>query len=132
MGFRIVIPARHASSRLPGKPLLDIAGRPMILRVLDQARLAGADEVWVATDHAGIAERRAAGWRQRIEKHDLLSGPDQIEGGGKADHTCPDHSYQSRFRRHRLLQRALAGAAGVKLLCDANGTLMKIVCRPGQ
>lgn len=35
MGFRIVIPARHASSRLPGKPLLDIAGKPMILHVPD-------------------------------------------------------------------------------------------------
>jgi CMP-2-keto-3-deoxyoctulosonic acid synthetase len=44
MGFRIVIPARHASSRLPGKPLLDIAGKPMILHVLDRAREAGADE----------------------------------------------------------------------------------------
>ncbi|MBS0370343.1 MAG: 3-deoxy-manno-octulosonate cytidylyltransferase [Proteobacteria bacterium] len=55
MGFRIVIPARYASSRLPGKPLLDIAGKPMVLRVLDRALEAGADEVWVATDHEGIA-----------------------------------------------------------------------------
>ncbi len=55
MGFKIVIPARHASSRLPGKPLLDIAGKPMVVRVLDRALAAGADEVWVATDHKGIA-----------------------------------------------------------------------------
>ena len=59
MGFRIVIPARHSSTRLPGKPLLDICGKPMVLRVLDRAREAGADEVWVATDHQGIADRRA-------------------------------------------------------------------------
>ena len=45
MPFKIVIPARHASSRLPGKPLLDIAGKPMILRVLERALDAGADEV---------------------------------------------------------------------------------------
>ena len=55
MAFRIVIPARYASSRLPGKPLLDIVGKPMVLRVLDRALEAGADEVWVATDHEGIA-----------------------------------------------------------------------------
>lgn len=55
MGFRIVIPARYSSSRLPGKPLLDIAGKPMVLRVLDRALEADADEVWVATDHEGIA-----------------------------------------------------------------------------
>jgi len=63
MAFKIVIPARHASSRLPGKPLLDIAGKPMVLRVLDRAIEAGADEVWVATDHQGIAEvvERAGG-----------------------------------------------------------------------
>jgi 3-deoxy-manno-octulosonate cytidylyltransferase (CMP-KDO synthetase) len=64
MSFKIVIPARHASTRLPGKPLLDILGRPMILRVLDRAREAGAEEVWVATDHQGIAEVvEAAGGR---------------------------------------------------------------------
>jgi 3-deoxy-manno-octulosonate cytidylyltransferase (CMP-KDO synthetase) len=53
-GFKIVIPARHASSRLPGKPLLPIAGKPMILHVCDRARAAGADEIIVATDHEGI------------------------------------------------------------------------------
>ena len=79
MGFRIVIPARYASSRLPGKPLLDIAGRPMILRVLDQARLAGADEVWVATDHSDIAERvEAAGGQVILTGRELPSGTDRL------------------------------------------------------
>ena len=53
MGFRIVIPARHSSTRLPGKPLLDICGKPMVLRVLDRALEAGADEVWVAMRGGG-------------------------------------------------------------------------------
>lgn len=53
----IVIPARFASSRLPGKPLLDIHGRAMILRVVDQAKkVQGFDDVCVATDDARIAE----------------------------------------------------------------------------
>lgn len=52
--FKAVIPARHASTRLPGKPLLDIAGKPMVVRVAEQALKSGADEVLVATDHPEI------------------------------------------------------------------------------
>lgn len=53
----IVIPARFASSRLPGKPLLEIHGRAMILRVVDQAKkVQGFDDVCVATDDARIAQ----------------------------------------------------------------------------
>ena len=55
MGFHVVIPARYASTRLPGKPLLDIAGRPMIQRVVERASASCADEVLVATDDARIA-----------------------------------------------------------------------------
>lgn len=79
MGFRIVIPARHASTRLPGKPLLDIAGKPMILRVLDRALEAGADEVWVATDHAEIAAAvEAAGGSVIVTSPDHPSGTDRL------------------------------------------------------
>jgi 3-deoxy-manno-octulosonate cytidylyltransferase (CMP-KDO synthetase) len=53
--FHVVIPARYASTRLPGKPLLDIGGRTMIQRVFDQAAASGADEVLVATDDERIA-----------------------------------------------------------------------------
>lgn len=53
----IVIPARFTSSRLPGKPLLEIHGRAMILRVVDQAKkVQGFDDVCVATDDARIAQ----------------------------------------------------------------------------
>lgn len=53
--FRIVIPSRFASSRLPGKPLRKLAGKTMIQRVWEQAVHAGAEEVWVATDDDRIA-----------------------------------------------------------------------------
>lgn len=56
MGFRVVIPARYASTRLPGKPLLSIAGQPLIAHVIARARESGADEVVVATDDGRIAE----------------------------------------------------------------------------
>jgi 3-deoxy-manno-octulosonate cytidylyltransferase (CMP-KDO synthetase) len=51
MRFKVVIPARYASTRLPGKPLLDLGGKPMVVRVAERALLSGADEVVVATDH---------------------------------------------------------------------------------
>lgn len=54
--FKVVIPARYASQRLPGKPLLDIAGKPMIQHVFERARESGADDVVVATDDARIEE----------------------------------------------------------------------------
>jgi len=54
--FRVVVPARHDSSRLPGKVLLPIAGRAMLEWVLERARASSADEVWVATDDERIAQ----------------------------------------------------------------------------
>lgn len=56
MSFRVVIPARFGSSRLPGKPLLDIAGKPMVVHVYERALLSAASEVVVATDDVRIAE----------------------------------------------------------------------------
>lgn len=52
--FKVVIPARYASTRLPGKPLLDIAGKPMIAHVCQRAIEAHADEIVVATDDARV------------------------------------------------------------------------------
>ncbi|QIM65981.1 3-deoxy-manno-octulosonate cytidylyltransferase [Mannheimia granulomatis] len=54
MNFTVIIPARYASSRLPRKPLLDIAGKPMIQHVWEKAQLAGATRVIIATDHPEI------------------------------------------------------------------------------
>ena len=55
MSINIIIPARYGSSRLPGKPLADINGKPMIVHVWEKACQAkGIDEVWVATDHEDI------------------------------------------------------------------------------
>lgn len=55
-GFRVVIPARYASSRLPGKPLLPIAGRPMLQHVYERALQCGAAQVVIATDDERIAQ----------------------------------------------------------------------------
>lgn len=54
IAFKVVIPARYASTRLPGKPLLDIAGKPMIAHVCQRALEADAEQVVVATDDQRI------------------------------------------------------------------------------
>lgn len=54
--FKVVIPARHGATRLPGKPLLQIGGRPLIQHVYEPARASAAASVIIATDHAEIAE----------------------------------------------------------------------------
>ena len=77
--FKIVIPARHASTRLPGKPLLDIAGRPMIVHVCERGLESGASEVVLATDDERIAEA-VAGLPVRVvmTRSDHHSGTERI------------------------------------------------------
>ncbi|MEL7187498.1 MAG: NTP transferase domain-containing protein, partial [Pseudomonadota bacterium] len=54
-GFVVVIPSRYASTRLPGKPLIDIGGKPMLQHVYERGTESGADEVVIATDDERIA-----------------------------------------------------------------------------
>jgi 3-deoxy-manno-octulosonate cytidylyltransferase (CMP-KDO synthetase) len=84
--FHAVIPARYASTRLPGKPLLDIAGKPMVVHVAERARESGASTVVVATDHAEIAAAvRDHGIDAIMTRADHPSGTDRI---AEVAHTC--------------------------------------------
>jgi 3-deoxy-manno-octulosonate cytidylyltransferase (CMP-KDO synthetase) len=75
----ILIPARMASTRLPGKPLADIAGQPMIVHVLHRAEEAALGPVAVATDSREIAEAvEKAGGRAVMTRADHVSGSDRI------------------------------------------------------
>ena len=75
----ILIPARMASTRLPGKPLVDIAGLPMIVHVLRRAAAAGIGEAVVATDSGEIAEAvENSGGRALMTRADHASGSDRI------------------------------------------------------
>lgn len=75
----LLIPARLASTRLPNKPLADIAGKPMIVHVLDRAREADLGPVVVACDDAGVAEIvTAAGGIAVLTRVDHPSGSDRI------------------------------------------------------
>ena len=77
--FRVVIPARYASSRLPGKPLADIGGQPMVLRVVERALQAGAESVVVATDDARVQQAvEAAGYQVIMTSPDHQSGTERL------------------------------------------------------
>lgn len=77
--FRIVVPARYASTRLPAKPLADICGKPMIVRVLERVAGAGATEICVATDHEGVRDAvLAAGGQAVMTRADHPSGTDRL------------------------------------------------------
>lgn len=77
--FRIVVPARYASTRLPGKPLADIAGEPMVVRVARRALRSGAAGVWIATDDERVAAAaREHGLEAVMTRADHASGTDRI------------------------------------------------------
>jgi 3-deoxy-manno-octulosonate cytidylyltransferase (CMP-KDO synthetase) len=79
MSALILIPARMASTRLPGKPLADICGRPMIVHVAERATESGLGRVVVATDTEAVAEAvRARGFEAVMTRADHESGSDRI------------------------------------------------------
>lgn len=79
MSFLVVIPARHASTRLPDKMLADLGGKPLIVRTAEQARKSGAVEVIVATDHAKIRSALdQANIRNLMTRVDHVSGTDRL------------------------------------------------------
>jgi 3-deoxy-manno-octulosonate cytidylyltransferase (CMP-KDO synthetase) len=79
MNFTVLVPARMASSRLPGKPLADIAGVPMIVRVAQRAALSSASRVVVAADHAEIVDAcEAHGVSALLTRDDHPTGSDRL------------------------------------------------------
>lgn len=78
--FRVIIPSRYASTRLPGKPLLDIGGKPMIQRVYEQARKSRAQDVIIATDDPRIEEAaRRFGAQVIMTSSEHESGTDRLQ-----------------------------------------------------
>lgn len=77
--FCVVIPARHASTRLPGKMLADIGGVPMVVRVAERAKLSSASRVIIATDHPEIASQADTyGVEAHLTRADHPSGTDRL------------------------------------------------------
>ena len=81
MGFTVIIPARLASTRLPNKPLADLGGKPMVVRVAERARASGAARIIVATDHPDIlAACEAHGIEACMTRADHPSGTGTLAG----------------------------------------------------
>ena len=79
MSFTVVIPARYQSTRLPGKPLADIGGKPMIQWVYEQSLLAGAERVIIATDDARVEQAvKAFGGTVCMTSPDHQSGTERL------------------------------------------------------
>lgn len=79
MAFVVIIPARWASTRLPGKMLADLAGKPLVVHTADRARQSSASRVVVATDHESIAQAVIAhGHECVMTDADLPSGTDRL------------------------------------------------------
>jgi 3-deoxy-manno-octulosonate cytidylyltransferase (CMP-KDO synthetase) len=77
--FSVIIPARYASTRFPGKPLVDLAGKPMVVRVCERAAQSGASGVHVATDDERIASAvKAHGFKVVMTRADHASGTDRL------------------------------------------------------
>jgi 3-deoxy-manno-octulosonate cytidylyltransferase (CMP-KDO synthetase) len=82
--FQVLIPARYASTRFPGKPLADLGGKPMVVRVCERAAASGAAAVHVATDDARIADAvRAHGHSVVMTRADHPSGTDRLAEAAK-------------------------------------------------
>lgn len=77
--FKVIIPARYASTRLPGKALLDIAGKPLLQHVYEATCASDADEVYIATDDERIVEAaKQFGARAIMTSEQHLSGTDRL------------------------------------------------------
>ena len=79
MSFVVIIPARYASTRLPGKPLVDINGKPMVVHVLERARESGAERIIVATDNDEVKVAvQAVGGEVCMTRADHQSGTERL------------------------------------------------------
>jgi 3-deoxy-manno-octulosonate cytidylyltransferase (CMP-KDO synthetase) len=138
MSFSVVIPARYGSTRLPGKPLLDIAGKPMVQRVWEQAAKSEALEVLIATDDKRIAEAAEKfGARVCMTSPDHLSGTDRLQEVAAQMAWEDDHIVVNVQGDEPLIPPALINQvalnlanhaqAGIATLCEDIQTLEELV-----
>jgi len=137
MRFRVVIPARYGAQRLPGKPLLEVAGRPLVEHVWRRASEAGAGSVVVATDDERIAARaRAFGADVEMTATALASGTDRCAAVAAARGWDEDELLVNLQGDEPLMPAALVQqvaellvadpAAGVATLCTPLDSLAEL------
>jgi 3-deoxy-manno-octulosonate cytidylyltransferase (CMP-KDO synthetase) len=111
MPFIVIIPARLASTRLPNKPLADLGGKPMVVRVAERAALSGAARIIVATDHAAIeAACIEHGVEVCMTRADHPSGTDRIAEVARLLQLAPDDVVVNLQGDEPLIDPALLAA----------------------
>nr|WP_315252871.1 3-deoxy-manno-octulosonate cytidylyltransferase [uncultured Duganella sp.] len=116
MSFIVIIPARLASTRLPNKPLADLGGKPMVVRVAERAQQAGAARVIVATDHADIQAACAQhGVEVCLTRADHPSGTDRIAEVARTLNLADDAVIVNLQGDEPLIEPALLQAAAARI-----------------
>ena len=130
MSFTVLIPARYASSRLPGKPLADIGGKPMVVRVAERALASGASRVVVATDDTRVRDAVAAhGIDACMTRADHATGTDRLAEVAMAL-GLPDHEIVVNVQGDEpLLDPALMRSMAA-LLESHRGAAIATACHP--
>ena len=114
--FTVIIPARLASTRLPNKPLADLGGKPMVVRVAEQAAKSGAARIVVATDHPDIAAACTAhGVEVCMTRADHPSGTDRIAEVALALGLAPDAVVVNLQGDEPLIDAALLAACAARI-----------------
>jgi 3-deoxy-manno-octulosonate cytidylyltransferase (CMP-KDO synthetase) len=128
--FTVLIPARFASTRLPGKPLADIAGKPMVVRVAETARSSGAARIVIATDDARIAEAaRAHGVDACLTRADHPTGTDRLAEAAAALRLADDAIVVNVLGDEPLLAPTLV-ARMAALLASRPDAAIATACHP--
>ncbi|GGX82019.1 3-deoxy-manno-octulosonate cytidylyltransferase [Massilia dura] len=119
MTFTVIIPARLASTRLPDKPLADLGGKPMVVRVAERAALSGAGRIIVATDHPSILAACAAhGIAAMLTRDDHPSGTDRIAEVARALDLPPQAVVVNLQGDEPLIDPALLAACAARIGAD--------------
>jgi 3-deoxy-manno-octulosonate cytidylyltransferase (CMP-KDO synthetase) len=128
MGFTVIIPARLASTRLPNKPLADLGGKPMVVRVAERARASGAARIIVATDHPDIlAACEAHGIEACMTRADHPSGTDRIAEVAHKLGLAPDEVVVNLQGDEPLIDPGLLAACAARIV---DGVPMATVAHP--
>ena len=126
--FYVVIPARYASTRLPGKPLLDIAGKPMVVWVAERAKQSGAKQVVIATDDVRIVEAVAPYEHLVVmTRSNHVSGTDRIAEVAKNQGWADDAIVVNVQGDEPLIEPALITEVADALSCN-NLAVMATAC----
>ncbi|MBA2960890.1 MULTISPECIES: 3-deoxy-manno-octulosonate cytidylyltransferase [Ramlibacter] len=130
MAFTVLIPARLASTRLPNKPLADIAGKPMVVRVAERARSSSAQTVVVAADSPSIVEACAAhGVQAVLTGVDHPSGTDRLAEASRKLGLADSHVVVNVQGDEPLIDPALIDAVAA-LLDGAGDAVMSTAAHP--